>query len=100
MKKAVIETGGKQYIVSEGQEVKVELLDEKMKHFDVLAVIDGKNTKVGAPVLKDAKVTFNVIEQAEKQDKVIALRYKAKKRVNTKRGHRQQLTVVKIEKIS
>jgi large subunit ribosomal protein L21 len=99
MKKAVIETGGKQYIVGEGQEVKVELLDEKIKYFDALAIIDGKNTKVGTPFVKDVRVTFKVIEQAVKQDKVTALRYKAKKRVSIKRGHRQLLAVIKIDKI-
>jgi large subunit ribosomal protein L21 len=101
MKKAVILTGGKQYLVTQGQELNVELLDPANKpSFDALLVIDGDNTSVGTPLVDGAKVTADIVEQVVKADKVIAIRYKAKKRVNKKRGHRQKLTRIKITKIS
>ena len=101
MKKAVIATGGKQYLVSEGQELDVELLaDEKNVIFEPLLVIDGDNVSVGAPTVKGAKVTADIKEQSVKDDKVTSIRYKAKKRVKTVRGHRQQKTKLVIKKIS
>lgn len=101
VKKAVILTGGKQYVVSEGDEIAVELLKaDKTVEFEPLLVIDGDKTSVGTPTVKGAKVTANVVEQAAKADKVMAIRYKAKKRVHTVRGHRQQQTVIKIAKIA
>jgi large subunit ribosomal protein L21 len=100
MKKAVILTGGKQYLVTQGQELNVELLDPANKpSFDALLVIDGDNTSVGTPLVDGAKVTADIVEQVVKADKVIAIRYKAKKRVNKKRGHRQKLTRIKITSI-
>jgi large subunit ribosomal protein L21 len=100
-KKAVILTGGKQYLVESGQELNVELLDPATKpSFDALLVIDGGNTTVGAPLVDGVKVSADVVEQTVKADKVIAIRYKAKKRVNKKRGHRQKLTRIKITKIA
>lgn len=101
MKKAVIATGGKQYLVQEGQEIEVELLkDEKTTSFEPLLVIDGEKTTVGSPTVKAAKVTASVVEQEVKSDKVTSIRYKAKKRVKTIKGHRQLKTKLKITKIS
>lgn len=101
MKKAVIATGGKQYLVSEGEQVEVELLPAgKTATFDALLVIDGENVNVGAPVVDGAKVSAEVIEQEVKADKVTAIRYKAKKRVRKVRGHRQRHTLLKITKIA
>lgn len=101
MKKAVIATGGKQYIVSEGDTLEVELLgSEKKVEFKPLLVVDGDKVSVGNPTVGDAKVTADVVEQAVKADKVMAIRYKAKKRVHTVRGHRQQHTQIKITKIA
>ncbi len=101
MKKAVIATGGKQYIVSEGDIIEVELLEaEKTVEFEPLMVIDGDKTTVGTPAVKGAKVTAEVVEQNVKADKVMAIRYKAKKRVHKVRGHRQQHTQIKISKIA
>ena len=104
MKKAVILTGGKQYLVEEGQELDVELLDpaanSKGLSFEALLVIDGEKTSVGTPSVDGAKVTADITEQVVKADKVTAIRYKAKKRVNKRRGHRQKLTRIKISKIS
>lgn len=101
MKKAVIATGGKQYIVAEGDTLEVELLeDTKTIDFEPLMIIDGDKSVVGTPIVKGAKVSATVTESAVKADKVMAIRYKAKKRVHTVRGHRQQHTVITIDKIS
>jgi len=101
LKKAVILTGGKQYLVESGQELNVELLDPATKPiFDALLVIDGGTATVGAPIVDGVKVTADIVEQVVKADKVTAIRYKAKKRVNKKRGHRQKLTRIKIIKIA
>lgn len=101
MKKAVIETGGKQYLVSEGDTVNVELLGEDKKVvFEPLLVIDGDNTVVGTPAVKGAKVEAVVDEVEVKEDKVVSIRYKAKKRVHKVRGHRQRKTTITISKIS
>lgn len=102
MKKAVIATGGKQYIVAEGDSVEVELLhaDGKTVTFEPLMVIDGDTVAVGTPTVAKAKVTAEIVEDEVKADKVTAIRYKAKKRVHKVHGHRQRHTVVKISKIA
>ncbi|HET7301831.1 MAG TPA: 50S ribosomal protein L21 [Candidatus Saccharimonadales bacterium] len=102
MKKAVIATGGKQYIVSEGDSVEVELLhaDGKTVTFEPLMVIDGDAVSVGTPTVAKVKVTAEVVEEEVKADKVTAIRYKAKKRVHKVHGHRQRHTIVKISKIA
>ena len=102
MKKAVIQTGGKQYLVAEGETVTVELIKGAAKNveFQPLLVIDGEQVEVGAPVVDKAKVTAQVVEEDVQADKVTAIRYKAKKRVHTVRGHRQHQTVLKISKIA
>ncbi len=102
MKKAVINTGGKQYIVKEGETLKIELLnsDKKTVTFDALLVIDGDKTSIGSPLVKGAKVEAEIVAADEMQDKVTSIRFKAKKRVHTVRGHRQHLASIKITKIS
>lgn len=102
MKKAVIATGGKQYIVSEGETVEVELLKDfgKTVSFVPLLVIDGEKTTVGTPEVTGAKVTAEVVTPDVQADKVMSIRYKAKKRVHTVRGHRQRHTHLKITKIA
>lgn len=101
MKKAVILTGGKQYLVHEGEVLNVELLsEEKSISFEPLLVIDGDKTSVGAPSVSGIKVTAQVIEAEVKADKVTSIRYKSKKRVHTVRGHRQKHAQIKITKIS
>jgi len=102
MKKAVIATGGRQYLVTEGDELDVNFLpgDKKEVSFDALLVIDGDNVTVGTPVVDKVKVTASVIESSHKGEKVTAIRYKAKKRVKTIRGHRQSLSTIKINKIA
>jgi large subunit ribosomal protein L21 len=99
-KKAVILTGGKQYLVESGQELNIELLDPAAKpSFDALLVIDGGNTAVGTPLVDGVKVSADIVEQVVKADKVTAIRFKAKKRVHKVRGHRQKLTRIKITNI-
>lgn len=102
MKKAVIQTGSKQYLVAEGDTVTVEKIkDAKDKvSFEPLLVIDGDSTTVGTPSVAKASVTAEVVEADVQADKVTAIRYKAKKRVHKVRGHRQHQTVLKISKIS
>jgi len=101
-KRAVIATGGHQYLVTEGQELEVELLDPKQQNtaFEALLVIDGDKVAVGTPTVSGAKVTADILEQSVKDDKVIAIRYKAKKRVRKVRGHRQRHTRIKIKTIA
>lgn len=101
MKKAVIQTGGKQYVAAEGELVSVELIkDAKEKvTFEPLLVIDGDSTTVGAPSVAGVKVTAEVVDADSQDNKVTAIRYKAKKRVHTVRGHRQHKTVLKITNI-
>src|SRR5690349_12317657 len=102
MKKAVIATGGKQYLVTEGETVEVELVaaDGKSVSFEPLLVIDGDKVDVGTPVVAKVKVSAEVVEQDVKADKVTSIRYKAKKRVHKVRGHRQHKTVLKVTKIA
>ena len=102
MKKAVISTGGKQYLVKEGDTLKVELLnsDKKTAEFEALLLIDGEKVTVGTPIVEKAKVTAEITTADVQADKVTSIRYKAKKRVRTVRGHRQHQTVLKITKIA
>ena len=99
MKIAVIETGGKQYVVSDGSVVTVEKLpaakDGKITFDKVLMVDDGSKTTVGEPHLKDAVVTAELVEEG-RADKVVVIHYRQKSRYFKKRGHRQPFTTVKI----
>ena len=99
---AIIVTGGKQYKVSEGDEIRVEKLDiepGKDVTFDnVIAVNDGKALKVAGDVAS-AKVSATVVEQGRGK-KVIVYKYKRKTGYHKKNGHRQPFTLVKINKIS
>ena len=98
---AVIETGGKQYRVQEGDVITVEKLNveagETVVFDKVLLMSDGKEVKVGAPYLTEA-VTGSVVENG-KGKKVIIFKYKAKKDYRKKTGHRQPYTKLVIEKI-
>ena len=102
MKKAVIQTGGKQYLVAEGETLEVELLksSDKKVSFEPLLVIDGDKVSVGAPLVDKIKVAAEVVEADVQNDKVTAIRYKAKKRVHKLHGHRQHKTVVKVTTIA
>ena len=102
MKKAVIVSGGTQHLVAEGDELLVNHIvgEKKSVEFTPLMIVDGKNSVVDTKKLSAVKVKATVVEDTVKGDKVIALRYKAKKRVNTKRGHRQTLSKIKIASIA
>ena len=101
--KAVIVTGGKQYTVAEGDILFVEKLgveaEEVVKFDQVLAVLDGENTKFGAPVVEGAAVEAKVIKNG-KGKKIHVLKYKAKKYEKQKIGHRQAYPKVEIPKIA
>ena len=101
MKKAVISTGGRQFLVAEGDKLTVNLLntDKKTVDFTPLMVVDGKNSVVGKPEVKGVKVSAKVIEADSQAEKVTAIRYKAKKRVHKIRGHRQRETHLQITSI-
>ena len=101
---AVIEAGGKQFIVREGQELRIEKLPNEVGdsiEFEVLLVSDeeGTNTKVGTPTVGGAKVTANVLEQGRGK-KIPIIKYKPKTRYRRNVGHRQPYTKIKIEKIT
>ena len=101
--KAVIVTGGKQYTVAEGDVLYIEKLgveaEEVVKFDQVLAVLDGENTKIGAPVVEGASVEAKVVKNG-KGKKIYVLKYKAKKNEKKKIGHRQPYTKVEITKIA
>ena len=99
---AIMETGGKQYKVAAGDIVAVELLtaaeDETVVIDKVLTVVADGNVKVGNPFVDGAKITCKVLAHG-KAKKVIVFRYKAKKNIRKKNGHRQPFTKLQIEKI-
>jgi len=101
--KAVIVTGGKQYTVAEGDVLFIEKLNAEaeavVKFDEVLAVLDGENSKIGAPVVEGAAVEAKVIKNG-KGKKITVLKYKAKKNEKKKMGHRQPYTKVEITKIA
>ena len=97
---AIIENGGKQYKVSEGDYVKLEKLPQEKGEevtLPVVMIVDGDTVKTGSEV-GGAKVTATVQRQ-DKNKKIIVFRYKSKKNERKKQGHRQPYTAVKIEKI-
>jgi large subunit ribosomal protein L21 len=100
---AVIETGGKQYRVEVGTELEVELLDvepgQSITLDRVLLVADGADAAVGTPVVDGAAVEAEVVG-ATRGDKVIAFKYRPKARRRVKKGHRQDLTVLRIADIT
>ncbi len=116
---AVIRTGGKQYIVSPGQKIKIEKLDNlaeasassrasakasakegsEVVFSEVLLLEKGKSLEIGTPHVKGAKVVGKVLRQARGK-KVIVFKYKPKTRYKVKKGHRQPFTEVEILKIT
>ena len=104
MKKAVILTGGKQYIVSKGDVIDIESLarelgDKKTIEFNPLLITDGKETQVGTPEVAGVSVKAKIVEQV-RADKVTAIRYKAKKRVHKRHGHKQHMSRIEITSIA
>ena len=96
--KAIIETGGKQYTVTEGAEIFVEKLEGAEKDrvtFDKVLMLDGK---VGTPYVSGAKVTGEIVKQG-KQKKIVVFKYRQKNNFHKTQGHRQPYTKVKITSI-
>jgi large subunit ribosomal protein L21 len=100
---AVIETGGKQYRVEVGTELEVELLDVEPGNTitldRVLLVADGDGASIGQPVVANAAVSAEVLRQA-RGEKTISFKYRPKARTRVKKGHRQELTVLRISDIT
>ena len=96
--KAIIETGGKQYTVTEGSEIFIEKVEGKEKDkvtFDKVLMLDGK---VGTPYVSGAKVTGEIVKQG-KQKKIVIFKYRQKTNFHKTQGHRQPYTKVKITSI-
>jgi len=100
---AVIKTGGKQYKVAKDDVIEVEKIDleagKPVELGEVLMLSDGGKVEVGAPFLSGAKVSAEVVEQT-RGDKVIIFKKKRRKNYRRKKGHRQDLTVLKITGIA
>jgi large subunit ribosomal protein L21 len=96
---AVIETGGKQYRVEVGTELEVDLLEvepgQEITLDRVLLVADGDESAIGKPLVEDAAVRAEVVRQA-RGEKLISFKYRPKARHRVKKGHRQELTVLRV----
>jgi large subunit ribosomal protein L21 len=103
MKYAIIEDGGKQYKAVIGESIEVDRyplqVGEEIDMDRVLLIADGENIKVGTPFIQGAKIEATVVAQV-KGPKVVVFRYKAKERIRSKTGHRQQYTRVRIDAIN
>jgi large subunit ribosomal protein L21 len=99
---AVIETGGKQYRVEVGTELEIELLQagagETVAFDRVLLIADGETASIGTPVVANGSVAGEILRR-DRGDKVISFKYRPKARRRVKKGHRQELTVVRISDI-
>lgn len=100
---AIIETGGKQYKVCEGDIITVEKLNleegSRYTFENILSIIDGENSKIGTPMVSGVTVDATTVCEG-KEKKVIVYKYKPKKGFHKKKGHRQPFTQLKIEKIN
>lgn len=99
----IAETGGKQYRLSEGDIIEVERLDQKpgksIRLEKILLYSDGKKVEIGRPYLKDVKVICELLGEI-RQKKVISFKYERRKSSQTKIGHRQNMTRLKVKEIS
>lgn len=101
---AILETGSKQYKVSEGDMLEVELLNKEkisknnIVNFDSVLLIKNKDLHVGQPFVKNARIRAKVLDEF-KAPKIIVFKKKSKKQYKRTRGHRQQLHRIQIEKI-
>lgn len=99
--KAVIQVGGKQYIVTEKETLLVDRLQDGTKELSLepLMIIDGDTTKIGSPAVSGVTVKATVEEPEIKGDKIQVVRFESKKRVKKINGHRQQYSRIKIDSI-
>jgi len=99
---AIVNTGGKQYKIQQGDVLRVEKIPGEVGSpvsFDkVLMFSDGENVNIGRPVLDNVAVKGHIVEQG-KDKKIIVFKYKKRKRYRRKLGHRQQYTEIKIDSI-
>jgi large subunit ribosomal protein L21 len=102
MKYAIIESGGKQYRAVEGDTIEVDLLEvepgQAINLASVLLLVDGDQVSIGAPTVTGAKVDATVVSHI-KGPKVVIFKYRPKKRIRTKTGHRQQYTRLLVNSI-
>ena len=102
MKYAIIQLQGKQFQVSEGDQITVDRLDkaegEKLTVTDVLLIVDGDKRKIGQPIVKGAQLECEVLSN-NKGEKIRVAKYKAKSRYRKVQGHRQLQSVLKILQI-
>ena len=103
MNSAIIKTGGKQYLVSEGQKLKIEKLNRNEgDEFDfdqVLLFINGEEVRIGQPYVEGIKIKAKILKNGRGQKKMV-FRYKNKTRYKKKKGHRQPFTEIEILSIS
>jgi large subunit ribosomal protein L21 len=102
MKYAIVESGGKQFKAVEGEMIEIDRLlvdvDKSVDLEQVLLLVDDDKVTIGTPTIKGAKVTAKVISH-DKGPKVVIFKYRPKKRIRVKTGHRQQYTQLKVESI-
>ena len=99
---AVIKTGGKQYRVSPGDELKFEKIEgqagDALVFEDVLMTSDGEKVQLGRPYIESSKVNGHIVRQGRNR-KIVVFKYKRRKGYRRKKGHRQNFTLVKIDTI-
>ena len=99
---AVVNTGGKQYKVQQGETLRIEKIvgdvGSKVTFDKVLMVADGETIRVGQPVIEQAAVQASIVEQ-DKAKKILVFKYKRRKRYRRKQGHRQPYTAIRIDGI-
>ncbi len=98
---AVIRTGGKQYRVARNEVIRIEKIEAEpgsTVEFDEVLLVGGEETRVGRPLVEGAKVTATVLDQI-KGPKIVVFKKKRRKNYRRKRGHRQQLTVLRVQDI-
>lgn len=101
MKYAIIESGSKQYMVSEGDIINIERISTKDKEYNfnkILMAVDGENVKIGKPTLSDVKVVGEILGEV-KGDKIRVFKYRKTEQYRKTKGHTQNYTKVKITKI-
>lgn len=102
MKYAIVENGGKQYRAVEGSTIEVDLMDaqigDKVALGSVLLLVDGDQITVGAPAVKGVSISATVVDHV-KGPKIVVFKYRPKKRIRVKTGHRQKYTRLQVNSI-